>query len=438
MENRKVIIVGAGIGGLAAGYWLSQRGYDTEILEASERPGGRMATIERNGDKVDVGAQFYHSDYRHAFQLMDAVGISGEKRKIKGMMEFRLKDGSSFLYDHQVPYMKMLGLVGNLRLYWFILRHVFFGRRFPMYRITKDIPEYDNMEVLDFFSSPSDKTLRDYLVTPVSFGENMGLPQWMSLYHFISQFRLTTFTGFVGLTRGVSSLTEDLAKLLPVRYETSVRQLVMDKGRVAGVQLEQDGSIKRAGHVIVAVPPTSATRLMPDELEEQREFFDSIIYSPLPMPVFFLDRPLRKDVWCYLSDPTVVRDFMMAINEHAKVPEMSPSGKGIITAWSGHPMTLDLIDLPDDQIISKAREDVETMIPGFSQYIEDATVFRHPFGVTRYPPGSYRRVIDFRNKANELKGVSFVGSLFGGTMMEGALISAAEAVRRVCGWGGTA
>ena len=58
MENRKVIIVGAGIGGLSAGYWLSQRGFAVEILETSERPGGRMATIERKGDLVDIGAQF--------------------------------------------------------------------------------------------------------------------------------------------------------------------------------------------------------------------------------------------------------------------------------------------------------------------------------------------------------------------------------------------
>ena len=40
MENRKVIIVGAGIGGLAAAYWLGRRGYEVEILEASDRPGG--------------------------------------------------------------------------------------------------------------------------------------------------------------------------------------------------------------------------------------------------------------------------------------------------------------------------------------------------------------------------------------------------------------
>ena len=43
MENRKVIVIGAGIGGLSAGYWLGQRGYDVEILEALDRPGGRMA-----------------------------------------------------------------------------------------------------------------------------------------------------------------------------------------------------------------------------------------------------------------------------------------------------------------------------------------------------------------------------------------------------------
>ena len=202
--------------------------------------------------------------------------------------------------------------------------------------------------------------------------------------------------------------------------------------------MERDGSIRRAGHVIVAVEPSAAARLMPEELAEQREFFDSIVYSPMPMPVFFLDKPLRKDVWCYFSDPTVKRDFMMAIDEHAKVPDMSPSGKAVVTAWSGHPMTLDLIDLPDDELISRAQKDVESMVPGFSQHIEEATVFRHQYGVTRYPPGSYGRVIDFRKKAEDLRGVSFVSSLFGGTMMEGALINAAEAVSRVCGWGGTA
>jgi protoporphyrinogen oxidase len=195
--------------------------------------------------------------------------------------------------------------------------------------------------------------------------------------------------------------------------------------------------VRRAGHVIVAVAPSAAAGLLPEELEAQRRFFDSVIYSPSPMPVFFLDRPLDAGVWTYFSDPKLRKTFMFALDEHAKVPEMSPSGKAILTAWTGHPMSLDLIDLPDDKIIEKAREDVEWMIPGFSHWVEEAVVFRHPYGIARYPAGAYRRVLDFREQARQLEGVSFVSDLFGGCYMEAAMISAAEAVRRVCGWGGT-
>ena len=438
MENRKVIIVGAGIGGLSAGYWLCQRGYEVEILEASNRPAGRMATLERKGDRVDVGAQFYHSSYHHAFDLMDAMNLSSTKRVIGGKLEFRLKDGSSYLYDHKMPYMRVLGLRGNMKLYWFIMKYIFFRHRTPMHQIVEDHPEYDNVESLDLWKSPSDQALRDFVVQVISMGDNQGLAEYLNLYHFIHTFRISTFTTFIALTGGVASLAEELAKHLPVKYESPVRQLVMDKGRVVGVQMEKDGSIKKAGHVIVAVAPLSVGRLMPEGLEEPRRFFDSVTYSPFPMPVFFLDRPLRKDVWCYFNDPGLKRTFMFAVDEHFKIPEMSPSGKSILTGWSGHPMTLDLIDLPDDEILKKAQADIELMIPGFPKWVEEAAVYRHPYGVARYPVGSYRAVLDFKEKAKQLKGVSFVSDLFGGSYMEPAMTSAAQAVSRVCQWGGTA
>jgi protoporphyrinogen oxidase len=330
----------------------------------------------------------------------------------------------------------MLGLRGNLKLYWFILRHIALRRRFPMHQIVEDRPEYDNVEALDLFSGPADKPLRDFVVTTISMADSQGLPEWMSLYHFIHLFRISTFTTFIALTRGVSSLAEALAKLLPVQYESPVRQLVWEKGRVVGVQMEKDGSIKRAGHVIVAVTPPAAARLLPEQLEEQSSFFESVIYSPFPMPIFFLDRPLRRDVWCYFNDPSLRRTFAFAVDEHFKVPEMSPSGKSILTGWSGHPMTLDLIDQPDDMIIAKAREDLELMVPGFSQWIEDAMVFRHPYGVARYPTRAYRQVLDFLEGARKLKGVSFVSDLFGGSYMEPAMSSAKTAVSRVSEWGG--
>ena len=57
--NKKIIIIGAGISGLVAGYELSIAGYDVTILEARDRIGGRVLTIRSpfsNNHYVEGGA----------------------------------------------------------------------------------------------------------------------------------------------------------------------------------------------------------------------------------------------------------------------------------------------------------------------------------------------------------------------------------------------
>ena len=56
----KVIIIGAGLSGLAAGYLLSQKGIDLTVLEARSRLGGRVysQTIDENENlAVELGAE---------------------------------------------------------------------------------------------------------------------------------------------------------------------------------------------------------------------------------------------------------------------------------------------------------------------------------------------------------------------------------------------
>ena len=50
--RKSVLILGAGIAGLVTAYELSRRGYDVQILEASNRVGGRNLTV-RGGDVID-------------------------------------------------------------------------------------------------------------------------------------------------------------------------------------------------------------------------------------------------------------------------------------------------------------------------------------------------------------------------------------------------
>jgi len=58
---KKVIVIGAGLAGLVAGYELTQAGHDVAILEARERPGGRVHTIREpfsDGLHAEAGALF--------------------------------------------------------------------------------------------------------------------------------------------------------------------------------------------------------------------------------------------------------------------------------------------------------------------------------------------------------------------------------------------
>ena len=59
MRKRKVVVVGAGPGGLAAAMQLAHAGADVTVLEAKSTVGGRCSTISENGFKFDTGPTFY-------------------------------------------------------------------------------------------------------------------------------------------------------------------------------------------------------------------------------------------------------------------------------------------------------------------------------------------------------------------------------------------
>ncbi|HVM40082.1 MAG TPA: FAD-dependent oxidoreductase, partial [Acidimicrobiia bacterium] len=54
-QGRRVAVVGGGIAGLTAAYELAQRGYEPIVLEARERPGGRVCTLRRGSRIEHVG-----------------------------------------------------------------------------------------------------------------------------------------------------------------------------------------------------------------------------------------------------------------------------------------------------------------------------------------------------------------------------------------------
>ena len=56
IQQKKAVIIGAGIGGIATAAFLAQNGYAVEVYEKNAQPGGRCGQMIQNGHRFDIGA----------------------------------------------------------------------------------------------------------------------------------------------------------------------------------------------------------------------------------------------------------------------------------------------------------------------------------------------------------------------------------------------
>lgn len=81
MMKKKIIITGAGIAGLSAGCYLQMNGYDTEIFELHNLPGGCITSWKRKGYTIDgsihglVGSSADHPMYKLWDEIIDMENL---------------------------------------------------------------------------------------------------------------------------------------------------------------------------------------------------------------------------------------------------------------------------------------------------------------------------------------------------------------------------
>ncbi len=92
--KEKIIVIGSGFGGLGAAARLAAQGYEVEIFEKRDKPGGRAYVYEMDGFKFDGGPTVITAP----FMFDDIFEMAGRKRE--DYVEFIKLDPFYRIFDH--------------------------------------------------------------------------------------------------------------------------------------------------------------------------------------------------------------------------------------------------------------------------------------------------------------------------------------------------
>jgi 1-hydroxycarotenoid 3,4-desaturase len=111
-RDAEVLVVGAGVGGLAAALALAARGLPVRVLEAAERPGGKVGIVEVAGVQIETGPSvltltevFAGLFARAGLRLEEMVGL----RRLDRGFRYRYADGCVLEVAHD-PQQTLAGI----------------------------------------------------------------------------------------------------------------------------------------------------------------------------------------------------------------------------------------------------------------------------------------------------------------------------------------
>jgi monoamine oxidase len=306
-----VVVVGAGISGLAAARAIKRKGHSVVVLEARDRVGGRLLNAPIAGGHItEVGGEYVGPTQDRIKALADAVGVKRFPTYNSGS-NVLVVEGQRSLYD-AVPGIPgdpdVLKSIGELGKFDALAKEI--GVKAPWR--AKRAAELDRQTLADWInaniSTPKGRAIANVAAEAIWGAE----PREMSLLYALtyvagagnaktpgSFLRLITTGGgaqeerFVGGSQEVAIRVAD--KLgSAVRLDHPVRHIAR-RGR--GARVIADGMTIDARQVIVAVPPALATkiRFTPLLSPSKRKILKAMVPGKLIKAECIYERPFWRD-----------------------------------------------------------------------------------------------------------------------------------------------
>lgn len=439
---RDAVIVGAGLSGLSAAWRL--RHWDTLVLESGTRVGGRIRSEKRGRYFLNWGGHVFAGQHSSTDRLIHETGtrymtVPGSLTGLSMNGKLLLK-GRIETLPFRIP-MSMASRAALLKSGAKVLKDV---ARYA--QVVKARPgengETRQQRVYDF---ENDRTFAEYLGELPDDAEALfrptvtrsaGDPHELSAGAGIGYFSLVWNIG-QGLDRsilgGPSTLTETIAASLrhDVELEAEVQEIVHHKDHVV-VRYSQNGKDHevRARTVVLATPATVSHRVAVDLPDETREALGQVKYGSYVSAAFLTNEtePQPWDTAYGIATPK--RSFSVALNmgNIARALETQRQPGGSLMTFSPASLAEKLLDKDDDEIIETYVEDLDQVLPGFAEILEEAHVQRWYTGAPYSFPGRNKLQPELTRRSGRvfLAG-DYMGSLYTETAITSGFTAAQEA-----------
>ncbi len=392
MDEKKVVIIGAGFSGLAAASVLAKGGLDVTVLEKNSTPGGRARQFKEQGFTFDMGPSWYwmpdvferffalfdktpedyyqlerlDPSYRFYFGKDDRVDMPATFIEIVDLFE-KEEPGAGlalirFLreaeYKYKVSMSKFVYKPGLSMLEFVHPQILFSALKLQMFRSFES-------HLKQYFKSDR---LRQMLEFPILFlgGTAKSTPALYSLMNY-GDMKLGTWYPRGGMYKVVEGMV-DLAVTLGVKfvYDSSVEPFEVRKGKISSVmakghKYEADTVLASADYHYVE------QELLPTEFRSySKKYWDSRVLSPSSL-IFYLgiDKKLEG-----LQHHTLFFDSNLA--QHAHSIYENPE-------WPENPsLYFSCTSKTDDSVAPEGTENLFVLIP-VAPYLEDTEQIREKY-----------------------------------------------------------
>ncbi|HJL16387.1 MAG TPA: protoporphyrinogen oxidase [Sandaracinaceae bacterium LLY-WYZ-13_1] len=437
----RTVVVGGGLSGLAAAHRLLERDPDAEVtvLEAADRAGGILGTVERDGFVIETGPDSILSEKTAAIELAERLGIADRLVRTRGAHRgayvvshgrlVRVPEGFSLMAPTRwaawatTPIMSWPGKL-RAALETVIPRH-----RGPEESMARFVRRRFGREVLDRLAQPLVGGI--YGGDPDRLSLEATMPRFVSLERdhgsVIRGMRArqrrraeqaasgARYGLFVAFDRGMQVLIDALVARLGGRVKVGAKVTGLAR-RHGGWRAGFEGGGVDADRVILALPAWRAAALVAPHHERLTEALESIPYGSAATVTSAWPRadvPHPMDAFGFVVPSVERRSVLAATFSSVKWPDRAPEGEVLVRVFVGGANAPDVAELDDPTLVALARRELRSLM-GVEAAPRFSLVWRYTRAMPQYQVGHLARVDAIEAMQRDLPGLDLAGNAYRG------------------------